>query len=403
MLTFVKKAKLLRILSKYVTIHLWSPCKHKQAFNFTDDIFIFEELRTAICYKKSEITVGIILLFQRNMDGYLSKQSFQLNGNSLQRRLLVPSLLKMAVFFVLLTMNEQTCLSTGLSKCPGTYCGRTIIAGSLKNVTQCGKCPRGYRTDGKICLKCNSSLSLYDWLYLGFMVFLVPVVNCHFINYFERKRAIVFLLHLMAIAEGFISIFVAVLVMEPTGNLSMNSCGVHSIKDWYTVFYDPTPDYVHKLRCTQEAVYPLYTIVFIYHAGCLLLLLTFRQLLVHFLKGISGRSSTYASMYFLPIVSVVHAIFSGVIYYSYPYLLLVASSIGTALYLSKTAESWKKTLSRAEPLIILLTYCLGNAYGMISITQFQYLVRDSILLLLVFLPTLFYFLTHRLTDPDRFS
>ena len=343
----------------------------------------------------------------------MSKQSLQMAGKLHQRKLVGASLLKIYVVLFLFSLNKQPCLSVGLAKCPGSYCGRTVISGSMKNVTECGKCPRGYRTDGHLCLKCNSNLLLYDWLYVGFMVFLIPVVNCHFVNFFEPKRAAIALLHLGVIAEGLISVITAILVMEPVGKLSLRSCRVDSIKDWYTIFYNPKPDYVHEIHCTQEAVFPLYTIIFIYQAGCLLLLLTMRQFLIYFVRKINGRSlsphlgrkSTYASMYFLPIMSVIHAIFSGVIYYSFPYLLLVASSIGTAFYLSKTLKSWKniRMFIRVVPVITLLTYCLGNAYGIISITLLQNPVRDSVLLILVFLPALFYFVTYKLTDPEKLS
>ena len=324
-----------------------------------------------------------------------------MSGSLFQSKLIIPCLLKIYLVSFFFTMSQQQFVASELTKCPGIYCGRTVVVGSIHNYTDCGKCPRGYRTDGQLCQRCTSNLSLYDLLYLGFMVFLIPVVNCHFVNYFEPKRAIVALLHLEVIAEGVISIMVAILVMEPVGKLSLHSCRVDSIKDWYTIFYNPKPDFVNEIRCTQEAVYPLYTIIFIYHAGCLLLLLTMRQIILHFLKGMNGRKSTYATMYFLPIISVIHGILSGVIYYSYPYLLLVASSIGTALYLSKTVKSWRKMFTKVVPVVILLTYCLGNAYGMISLTQMQHPVRDSLLLLLVFLPTLFYFVTFRLTDPEK--
>lgn len=318
-------------------------------------------------------------------------------------QLSIASIFKVTLVFLLFTLNGEPCLSSGLSRCPGTYCGRTVVGNSLQNLTDCGKCPRGYKTDGRICQRCNSSLSLYDWLYLGFMVLLVPVVNCHFINYFESKRAIVGLLHLSSIAEGFVAVVAAILLMDPVGQFSLESCPVSSIQDWYTIFFNPKPNYVTIIRCTQEAVYPLYTISFIYHAGCLLLLFFLRQFILLFLKGVSGRKSTYATMYFLPIISVIHAIFSGLIYYSFPYLLLVASSIGTALYLAQTSDSWRKTLKRVESIVILLTYCLGNAYGMVSITLLDNPIRDSIMLIMVVMPALFYFVTCKLTNPDRYS
>lgn len=337
------------------------------------------------------------------MERCFGKEYSRPSGSFVHRKLPVSSLFKISMVFFVLTLNLQPATSSGLSKCPGAYCGRTMAGNSLQNLTACGKCPRGYRTDGRICQKCNSNLSFYDWLYLGFMVFLVPVVNCHLINYFEPKTGRVILLHLSAIMEGFVSIIMAILLMEPVGQLALVSCQVHSINDWYTLFFNPKPDFVHEIHCTQEAVYPLYTISFIYHAGCLLLLLTVRQFLFYFLKGIPGRGSTYATMYFLPIITVVHAMFSGLIYYSFPYLLLIASSIGTALYLAKTSKSWITLLKQVKPVLILSTYCFGNAYALISITLLENPVRDSVLLVLVVLPTLFYFVTHKLTDPDRFS
>ena len=41
------------------------------------------------------------------------------------------------------------------------------------------------------------------------------------------------------------------------GDLSLTSCELKQIADWYTIFFNPKPDYVNTLHCTQEAVYPL--------------------------------------------------------------------------------------------------------------------------------------------------
>lgn len=41
------------------------------------------------------------------------------------------------------------------------------------------------------------------------------------------------------------------------GSLSLTSCESKQIADWYTIFFNPKPDYVNTLHCTQEAVYPL--------------------------------------------------------------------------------------------------------------------------------------------------
>ena len=41
------------------------------------------------------------------------------------------------------------------------------------------------------------------------------------------------------------------------GSLSLNTCGVQQLSDWYTVFFNPKQHHVHETHCTQEAVYPL--------------------------------------------------------------------------------------------------------------------------------------------------
>lgn len=73
------------------------------------------------------------------------------------------------------------------SFCPGKYCGRV----SYDNGTWsgCGACPRGYRAnDESICLLCMETLSLYDWLYLGFMTLLLLVLHWFFIDMVSMRR-----------------------------------------------------------------------------------------------------------------------------------------------------------------------------------------------------------------------
>jgi len=64
--------------------------------------------------------------------------------------------------------------------------------------------------------------------------------------------------------EIFIAAALAVLVVDPIGQLWIRSCRTQWLSDWYTVLYNPTPDYRESLRCTQEAVYPLYVLLIFY-------------------------------------------------------------------------------------------------------------------------------------------
>lgn len=63
--------------------------------------------------------------------------------------------------------------------------------------------------------------------------------------------------HITAMLECSVSAVVTLLVTEPVGMLSIRSCRVQMLSDWYTMLYNPSPDYINTLHCTQEAVYPL--------------------------------------------------------------------------------------------------------------------------------------------------
>ena len=61
--------------------------------------------------------------------------------------------------------------------------------------------------------------------------------------------------------ESVIAAVCTLLVVEPYGSLKLRSCHVKALSDWYTMLYNPSPDYTSTLHCTQEAVYPLYVLV----------------------------------------------------------------------------------------------------------------------------------------------
>ena len=70
----------------------------------------------------------------------------------------------------------------------------------------------------------------------------------------------VLLLHISALLESVVSAVCSLLVIRPRGSLTVTSCPVTQLSDWYTLFQNPSPDYVHVIYCTQEAVYPLWVI-----------------------------------------------------------------------------------------------------------------------------------------------
>uniref|UniRef100_A0A674N1B8 Jnk1/mapk8 associated membrane protein n=1 Tax=Takifugu rubripes TaxID=31033 RepID=A0A674N1B8_TAKRU len=154
-------------------------------------------------------------------------------------------------------------ISCGMSStCPGLYCDNSFNFGTIFSYLLCVSfevCPRGERTNlQKICERCTESPELYDWLYLGFMAMLPLVLHWFFIEWYSGKKSSSALLqHVTAMLECSVSAVITLLVTEPVGTLGIRSCRVQMLSDWYTMLYNPSPDYVNTLHCTQEAVYPL--------------------------------------------------------------------------------------------------------------------------------------------------
>ncbi|XP_032638266.1 JNK1/MAPK8-associated membrane protein [Chelonoidis abingdonii] len=294
--------------------------------------------------------------------------------------------------------------------CLGLYCGRTVqyINASTEIYGECGVCPRGQRTDGdKICRECTGSPGHYDWLYLGFMAMLPLILHWFFIEWYSGKKSSSALFqHLTALFECSVAAIVTLLVSDPVGFLYIRSCKVVMLSDWYTMLYNPSPDYITTVHCTHEAVYPLYTIVFIYYAFCLVLMMLLRPLLVKKIACGLGKSdrfkSIYAALYFFPILTVLQAVGGGLLYYAFPYIILVLSLVTLAVYMSASeVESFKDLLVRKKRLVVLSSHWLLHAYGIISISKLERLGQDLPLLALVPAPALFYLLTAKYTEPSR--
>nr|KAF6500484.1 JNK1/MAPK8 associated membrane protein [Molossus molossus] len=212
--------------------------------------------------------------------------------------------------------------------------------------------------------------------------------------------------HITALFECSMAAIVTLLVSDPVGVLYIRSCRVLMLSDWYTMLYNPSPDYVTTVHCTHEAVYPLYTIVFIYYAFCLVLMMLLRPLLVKKIACGLGKSdrfkSIYAALYFFPILTVLQAVGGGLLYYAFPYIILVLSLVTLAVYMSASEiENCYDLLVRKKRLIVLFSHWLLHAYGIISISRVDKLEQDLPLLALVPTPALFYLFTAKFTEPSR--
>ncbi|CAG9765977.1 unnamed protein product [Ceutorhynchus assimilis] len=296
-----------------------------------------------------------------------------------------------------------------MSICPGWYCGRTFLP-DTGELSECGSCPRGLRRNDTtfICEPCLETPQLYDWLYLGFMVLLALILHWFFIDMVSMRRSFsknVLTLHITAFFEVVASCVLALLSVNPIGKFTIHSCESHSLSDWYTLLHNPRPNYEEQIYCTQEAVYPLYTIVFLFYILTLILMLLVRPWVCRKFLPRQGKMAIYAALYFIPILILTHAIVGGLIYYSFPYLTIVISVISCAAHFAVRMDQSisaliRTTLTQPRNIVIVLGHWCLHAYGIISLTQLADPLMHSLLLSLVPLPAVFYILTARFTDPN---
>nr|CAH7733945.1 unnamed protein product [Callosobruchus chinensis] len=292
--------------------------------------------------------------------------------------------------------------------CPGWYCGKVLMPDG--ELGACGSCPRGFRRNDTnfICEPCTDTPALYDWLYLGFMVLLMLILHWFSIDLVSMRRTFskdLLILHTTAFFEVLTASVFSLVVLPPFGSFTIHSCHVRSISDWYTLFHNPMPNFEKKLYCTQEAVYPLYTVVFVFYISCLVAMLTVRPWVCRRYFPRQSKMSIYAAMYFIPILLLAHAVIGGLIYYSYPYLTIILSVISVAAHFASKMDQSAGALARGavtDPrnLVILLGHWGLHAYGLIAVTQLKQPLTHAPLLMLVPLPTVFYILTARFTDPN---
>ncbi|XP_077296844.1 JNK1/MAPK8-associated membrane protein isoform X2 [Arctopsyche grandis] len=293
--------------------------------------------------------------------------------------------------------------------CPGLYCGRMQTTDD--NWGSCGACPRGFRTNlTSHCVPCDHDPLLYDWMYLGFMALLVLVLHWFFIDMVSKRanRDIV-AMHMCALMEVVTACLVTLFLSEPVGSLAFKSCRVSGLSDWYTLLHNPTPNYETTLHCTQEAVYPLYTLVLIMYGLCVVLLMVIRCFIcsVFFKVPNYFTLAVYHALYFLPILVFIHAVAAGLIYYSYPYIIIILSMMSSAAHFStKPTQTTEGLLYSSvcdlRNAVILIGHWLLHAYGIISVTGFKDPVFHGPLLALVPAPAAFYIITAPFTDPSKF-
>lgn len=295
-----------------------------------------------------------------------------------------------------------------LTRCPGLYCGRELLPDG--NWSECGACPRGFRANASsACIPCEDTPMFYDWLYLGFMALLALVLHWFCIDMVSMRRNIpkeVIALHLSALLEVVLSSIIVLQLTHPIGTFNIKSCRAKKLSDWYTLLHNPSPNYEATLHCTQEAVYPLYTMVFVFYALGIALMLLIRPIIAKKFLPKQGKFSIYAALYFYPILALLHAVGGGLIYYSFPYITIILSVLSNAAHfafkLNQTVKSLLlSSVSNIKNVIVILGHWLLHGYGLIAVATLRGVSIHPGMLVLVVLPALFYIITARFTDPHK--
>ncbi|VDM39161.1 unnamed protein product [Toxocara canis] len=292
--------------------------------------------------------------------------------------------------------------------CPA-FCGRIATTWPSGNITysDCQACGWGSRSIEKyLCTPCEDPLPLYDWLYLTFVAVVPLLLHSFFIHLYAPKTRFVYSPSLA--------------LMPPRGSLSLNGCTKSSIREWYPMFYNPVINHTHILRCNYEVVFPLYSLPFIYLAFCLVWLVVLRSVLyATFLRHSAVSSSPYyAALYSIPLLALIHALFAGLLYYSFAWVTLLCSVAVNAVHMAVERGTRLRTLcvemSRARNLAMLFVHMALFGFSLFALVLSASVpaatsstVPPSVstigalaaTLLLVPLPSIFYLLTVGLTNP----
>ncbi|CAF4372801.1 unnamed protein product, partial [Rotaria socialis] len=290
-------------------------------------------------------------------------------------------------------MSSNLLEKSKLSICPGIYCGYQ------SNSTNCGACQRGYRVNNeKICQLCNEPLSLYNFMYIVFMALLALTFHWYFVNRLRKKKQREFtfvkqtILYFLSIFEIILAFIFTLLSFPPIGKLTFNTCQVKLFSDFYPIFHNPIVNYRKKLRCSYEVVYPLQSVIFVLYTYASLIMLFLRPIFVSIIRQKFISASIYSALHFYPCLLILHALFGGLIYFTFPILTITSSIFLNAIHFTLVANGehdWipflRKLCGNMQNWIIYFIHVALLLCGLISLTEIEN-KYDLILLPIVFLP-----------------
>jgi len=268
----------------------------------------------------------------------------------------------------------------------------------------CQACPTGMITNGTYCEPCTSSFSYYDISYFTFWmlaIFFINILPTYSLNIDLQKRSMS-ILYICVLFEAGLAVVFSLLSIEPIGTFRFTVCPFDHIDDWYTIF-DQYQTYSGTVYCNTSAVYPRLTLVNLFFTYSIGLLLFLRLPLNLYLFGFETSSVIYGPAYFLPFGILIHFLFGGTVYYTFPYVLIFFCLLFNIFPLAK--DGWKSLIRVRSGTFFVIRYLLV-AFAMVSF-WFWAGIDDPLPVSLVSLlspaiPIALYFLTLRFTEPRDF-
>ncbi|EGD77900.1 hypothetical protein PTSG_09535 [Salpingoeca rosetta] len=311
--------------------------------------------------------------------------------------------------------NRITALPPDLSKCLG-YCGRVPEPGLNLTAIECGMCPRAHRSDGYVCVPCAGQLEGYS------IVFIVVELLSLYLQYqgvfvsmtrssTKRKTRIAISVYL--VLELVLAVCCTLLSLEPKGSLRVYSCGMSHVNDWYPVFFNPKPDYIHAVHCANEVAFPLITFYLLFLGFIAAITILIRLPLLYSQRVVQATGvdasymlrHTWALLFAVPVLALVHVALGGLVFYAFPFLLF-ASFLFSCLY----AAVFRDNLQAFKtPLRVLWTgfrfyvipfgclYCMRELFGARSALHWIWIALGPLV------PAAAIQATWRFTDERRFT
>jgi len=301
------------------------------------------------------------------------------------------------------------------------FCGRKICSEDNSTTQGCGPCPWGWQnttinlSECSICSPCSDQVDLYDWLFFAFIMF--SVYGIHFQAIIRLSVGnLRFMIYemLSAFIEVYLGFFVTVLSYSPRGSLYLTSCYTSmqvNLEKWYPfaestrrISYElaTSSDIDYEESCLYEVVYPRLTLPLFSMMLSILLTLFGRPAFIYLSRKFVKEkpmepylfSPYLEALHRLPYAILFYFISCGVLYVSFPYVVLIVSVISLSAYIAAIQSIRNGKITKHVPFIYLnLLSMLFGLGALIYANSFSFWF-----LFLSAFPALFFFSTEKISD-----